>query len=182
MIYSRGFFCLPKHAWFFFPERAEQVKSADILFCSILSLIYFICSLISGQAVSSYMPPCLQCKGELLERERRLADENEWQSSIYFALVVDRVGTGKKLVFGIRNIHAENTMNLLLPLKVFVPSVPATSLWPQFLPGTLREPVCVHSLKWALEKVQGTIIPVMMLLDTQLAGCSHPGAVLAQSL
>lgn len=60
-----------------------------------------------------------------------------------------------KPFFDVRNIHAENTMNLLLPLKCLFPvwsSFPLASVPPWYSQGA-----CVHSLKWALGKVQGTI-------------------------
>lgn len=73
IIYSR-FFLSPE---IYIYASFQRSMSAEILSCSILSLICFTCSLISRQAVSIYMPLCLQCKRELLDRERRLADENE---------------------------------------------------------------------------------------------------------
>lgn len=133
MIYSRVFcfFFVSPEIYLILLSRggwAGQVYRHPFLLHSVFDIFYLLPDLWAG-----YMPLCLQCKGELLERER-LADENEWQSSINFALEVDRVGRGIKLFFGIRNIHAENTMNLLLPLKCSqrASSFPLTSVPPWY--------------------------------------------------
>lgn len=92
--------------------------------------------------------------------------------------MVDRVGTGIKPVFGIRNIHAENTMNLLLPLRCLLPVC-------QQLPSDLSSSLVLAGNLCAQPSERHRVLSfqqVIMLLDTQLAGCSHPGAALAQSL
>lgn len=54
IIYSR-FFLSPE---IYIYASFQRSMSAEILSCSILSLVYFTCSLISRQAVSIYMPLC----------------------------------------------------------------------------------------------------------------------------